>query len=318
MKKKLLFAIIAFASISYTKAQAPDFNFETWVPAYPPFVTIENPKGWATLNILNSPFTGSMPQTVFKDSTGIIPSGSYAAKIVTNVVPPSVSIPNPFRPGKNLDTIGFMGVGAVLPGSPPSLKLGYPFASRPAILSFSSKYTPNGTDTAFVVAYLTRSNGTTRDTIASGQYTTAATTTTYSPNSLSMNYKPAFNNVWSDTMLVFVTSSVYSHAGAKKGSTFYIDNLAWSGFISTDDIDATKSSVSVFPNPAIANIQLKCSVKSSAVEVVDVTGRKMGLFEMHDNKVDIKTNEFVPGIYLYSVLNERKEVINRGKFEITK
>jgi len=39
---------------------------------------------------------------------------------------------------------------------------------------------------------------------------------------------------------------------------------------------------------------------------------------MIENKAVVQTTSFVAGSYVYNVLNDNKEVINRGKFEITK
>ena len=191
---------------------------------------------------------------------------------------------------------------------------------RPTTLSFQSKYTPVGSDSAFVVAFLTRWNGTKRDTIAAGKYETGATTTSYAANSLTMNYNPAFYSVMADSMQLFISSSIYSHGGAQLGSTFYVDALAWSG-VSTagiNNIANTNNNVSVFPNPTNDQINFNSSINASAVEITDITGRIIGSYKMADNKLTIQTSSFVPGTYLYTMLNDKKEVISRGKFEVTK
>ena len=172
-------------------------------------------------------------------------------------------------------------------------------------------------DSAFVLAYLTHYNGTSRDTIASGKYATGTATTTYSANSLTMNYNASFGSVWADTMLVFATSSVYNHPGAKIGSAFFIDAMSWSGFTGINDI-AAPSAISIFPNPATNNISFTSSVNADLVEVLDIAGRKIGAYSMIGNSLTIETSAFSSGMYIYNVLNDKKEVINRGKFEVTK
>ncbi len=321
MKKIVLSAAAIFAFAFNGSAQvAPDFSFEAWTVVALPGTTAEDPNGWASFNTLNSSFTSSMPITVSKETTGTIPAGLIAAKITTDVIPSTIMIPNPFTPGQNFDTVGFVATGKVVLGSPPKLSLGFTMpagVSRPSTLSFSSKATPMAGDSAFVLAYLTHSNGVTRDTIASGQYVTGATTTSFAVNSITMSYNPAFSTVWADTMIVIASSSVFKHSGAKKGSIFWVDNFVWSGYSSVNEIE-NSGDVSVYPNPATNVISFVSSVDASAVEVMDITGRKVVTFGMNANKASLETSSFSSGMYMYNVLNEKKEVINRGKFEIAK
>lgn len=311
MKKILLSAtaIIAFAFNGV--AQAPDLMFENWADAAPPFATIDDPVGWASLNALNLVGTDT---SVFKET--VAPNqGLISAKIVTVDVN-GASIPNPYTTG-NIDTAGILVMGKINAFPSPGLSYGKPMSGRPATLSFTCKYSPMPGDSAFVLAYLTRYNGTSRDTIAEGKYATGATTTAFAANSLTMNYKPAFSTVWADTMLVFASSSVYNHPGAKIGSTFYIDAMSWSGYTGINDITAP-SSISIFPNPATNHISFTSSVNADFVEVLDITGRKVGAYSMIGNSLTIETSSFSSGMYIYNVLNDKKEVINRGKFEVTK
>ncbi|MDQ3048658.1 MAG: hypothetical protein M3R27_14005, partial [Bacteroidota bacterium] len=190
MKKTVLgiFAIVSALTASAQTA-APDFNFETWAAVSPPFATMEDPQGWASLNALNVVGT---PISVTKETASPY-SGAISCKISTVDVS-GAAIPNPFRPGFDFDTAGFIGIGSIVPFPSPSIEFGYTYSPwRPAMLSFASKYTPVSGDSAFVFAYLTRWNGTSRDTIADGIYSTGATTTSYSVNTITMNYKPAFS-----------------------------------------------------------------------------------------------------------------------------
>ncbi len=313
MKKRIL-SIAAVLTLSIGAMAQPDFNFETW--ANVPFsTTVQDPQGWASLNALTLVGT---PQSTFKET--IAPYAGAASCKITTVKVVGASIPNPFRPGKNFDTAGFVGVGSIVSVPSPSIKFGYSVSGRPATLSFACKYTPVAGDSAFVSAYLTHWNTglSKRDTIASGQYATGVATTSYSVNSLTMYYKLAFSTVWADTMLVFASSSIYSHDGAKIGSTFWVDNFSWSGYNSVNDINGIDNKVSVFPNPASSVVNFQSSVSADAVEILDITGRKVGSYLMTANNVAVSTFDFAPGIYMYTVLNTKREVINRGKFEVTK
>lgn len=311
--KKLLLSVITILSLAAgARAQAPDFGFETWNPIAPPFVTVEDPQGWASLNLLTA--TGTA-QSVYKE-TSAPAAGAISAKIVTVKVQ-GATIPNPY--GGNLDTAGILAIGKISL-SPAGLAYGYTDNDRPAVLTFQSKYTPMTGDSAFVIAYMTHWNTSAnrRDTIGTGRYATGVATTSYATNSIFMTYYPAFDTVRADSEQIFISSSIYrSHHGAKIGSTFYIDDLVWSGYVSTNDIAGVKNSVSVYPNPATDRITLECSVNARMVEVTDLTGRKVGIYMMNNNKAEVETSGYPSGIYLYNVYDAQGISLNRGKFQVS-
>jgi hypothetical protein len=312
--KKLLLSLSAIALLAAgTQAQtAPDLGFETWNAIAPPFITIKDPAGWASLNALT--VTGT-PQSVFQETSSVA-AGTSAAKIVTVKIASGTTIPNPY--GGNLDTAGILGVGKINT-SPPGFTYGYTFAAKPGVLTFQSKYTPVGNDSAFVLIYLTHWNTSVpahRDTVATGKYGTGAATSAYAMQSITVNYKPAFMTVVPDSEQIFISASVYAHDGAQIGSTFYVDALAWSAFVSTNDIDAVKGSVTAYPNPGNSRIAIASTVDAKAVMVMDITGRVIGSYDMNANTAEIETSEFAAGVYTYMVIDNNKLVINRGKFDV--
>jgi hypothetical protein len=312
MKKLLLTISTLIASAISVTAQAPDLGFETWVNV-PLSSSVQDPQGWASFNVLTS---FGMTQTVFKETTTPY-AGSASAKIVTDVLPSNIQVPNPFTPGQNFDTVGLLTIGKTQ-FTAPYMKFGYSYTLLPTSLSFASKYTPVTGDSAFVIAFLTKWNGASRDTIARGMYSTGANSGTYSTQNLMMVYNPAFTGIVPDSQLVFVSSSILSHNGAKKGSTFYIDALAWSGFVSTNDIDEISNMVSVYPNPAQSQITFNCSVNVNAIEIMDITGRIVNKLSVTSDKSIINTSAYTNGIYSYAVIGNNNRVVNRGKFTITK
>ncbi len=318
MKYILSITTIVLLTIGLKAQTAPDFGFDTWSKIS--ISSVEDPNGWASLNALNAIGTGTA-LSVTKETTTNLFTGAASVGIKTVKVT-GASIPNPYRPGKNFDTAGVLVVGTIS-ASPVGLNYGYPMPAafpRPSTLSFECKYNPMAGDSAFVLALLTKRNSITnkKDIIATGKYATGANTNSYSLNSLTMNYNPAFPNVMPDSEQIFISSSIYSHYGYKLGSVFYIDALAWSGYTSTNDIAGVKNNVSVFPNPANGQINFNSTVDVSLMELTDITGRLVGTYKMIDNKVTVQTSNFVPGMYLYNVWNDKKEIMNRGKFEVTK
>lgn len=313
MKKLLLSFVALTALFTGAKAQSPDFGFENWTAIAPPFINTEDPNGWASLNALTA--TGTA-QSVYKE-TAAPAAGAISAKIVTVKVT-GATLPNPY--GGTIDTAGILAIGKISV-SPPGLTYGAAYASRPAVLTFQSKYTPMTGDSAFVIAYMTHWNTSTnrRDTVATGRYATGASTTTWANNSLSMAYKPGFDAVLPDSEQVFISSSIYrSHHGAKIGSTFYIDDLVWSGYVSTNDLSGIRNSVTVYPNPATDRIAIECSVAAKTVTVMDIAGRTIGMYQMDNNKVEIQTNAMAKGVYLYNVIDAHGTILNRGKFEVSR
>jgi hypothetical protein len=208
-----------------------------------------------------------------------------------------------------------MGIGSLV-GT--SLKFGQPIATRPANLSFACKYTPTAGDSAFVLVYLTHWNGASRDTVARGKYAQGTTTTSWAVQSITLAYNPSFASVVPDTELVFASSSIYSHYGPKMGSTFYVDDFAFSGYNSTNDLPGMASSVSYYPNPASNSMNFKSSVDASSIEVIDVTGKLVGRYTVDGKEFKLETINFAPGLYIYNLYDKNKAVINRGKFEIAK
>jgi hypothetical protein len=49
---------------------------------------------------------------------------------------------------------------------------------------------------------------------------------------------------------------------------------------------------------------------------MDISGRKIGSYNMLSNKASIQTSGFSNGMYIYQVLDKDNKVLNRGKFEV--
>lgn len=307
--KKLFLAVVAMFSTALSmQAQAPDFGFETWANV-PLSTTIQDPTGWASFNVLGLVGT---PQSVFKETTAPY-AGTTSAKISTVKIT-GAAIPSPYTTG-NLDTAGMLAIGGTSLTAP-YIRYGKPYAWRPAALSFASKYTPVGGDSASVFVFLTHFNGTTTDTVATGTYVTGAATSSYAVNNITLSYNSA--TVMPDTEIVFISSSVVFHDGAQIGSTFYIDGLQWTGYNSTDDLNGKLTSVSIFPNPAGSEVNFKSSVDAEEMIITDITGRKVGTYTMNDNKLKVQTLNYAPGMYFYQLLDKDKKLVHKGKFEVSK
>jgi len=319
MKKLLLTIATTIMLVMGLKAQT-DLGLDNWT-ACQYATNLEDPNGWTSFNTANFALFGAMPQSVFKISNNTA-FGTHAAMVETQKAPSSIQIPNPFRPFHNFDTIGLLCLGSIHTSPAPGMTFGQPISYwRPAQLTFSSKDSTMPGDSSYILAYLTKWNPThlpfpKLDTIASGSFAESGNSSGWTSHTITMNYNST--SITPDSQQIFVSSSIYSRAGAKIGSKYYVDGFVWSGYNSTNDINGEKSSVNYFPNPALNEINFTSSVNANFIEVSDITGRMIGLYPMQNNKVKIQTELFTSGLYLYAVLNDKKEVVNRGKFEVSK
>lgn len=309
--KKIILSIIIIAGIIDVKAQTPDYGFETWANV-PLSSTIQDPVGWASFNAV---VIAGMNQTVFKETTAPY-AGTTAAKIVTEVLPSSVLIPNPFNSAENMDTVGLLVTGKTQVSTTAPVIFGKPFTQTPASLNFAYKYNPIIGDSGFVVVYLTKWTGTTRDTVARGFFGTNTQMLTWTAQNMTLNWGASV--VTPDSQHVYVSSSIYRGSGAKKGSEFYIDALAWQGSVGIDDISGNNAILTMYPNPASNNVSFKSSADVANVQIMDMTGRIVGNYSMFENKVIVETINFSSGLYIYNITNEKKQIVHRGKFEIVK
>lgn len=322
MKKHLLTLSVIITTITGIKAQAPEMGFEVWQAISPPLVNAEDPKGWASFN--GASLLG-MPITVSKE-TAAPAVGTISAKVTTDVLPSTLgTIANPFAPGQFLDTVGVLGIGKTML-SAPYAQYGYSYTTRSATLSFRFKYNPNPNaiagiaDTGYVFCMLTKWNSTTssRDIIAQGEFKTHLAVSNWTSQSITLTYDAAFNNVMPDSQQVFVSSSIYKGNGAKKGSTMYVDEFVWSGYVSSGDIANQNVQVTIYPSPASTTVNFTSNVAAEKLTVLDITGRVIGTYDLTDNKVSISTENYSSGVYFYNLINANKEIISVDKFQVIK
>jgi len=309
--KKILLSLFAIATLLPAKAQAPDYGFENW-SLVPLSTTIKDPVGWASFNAL---VIAGMQQTVFEETAAPF-AGTKSAKIVTDVIPASVMIPNPFKPSEDLDTVGLLVTGKTQVSTTAPVIFGKPFTQTPASLSFAYKYNPIIGDSGYVVVYLTKWAGTHRDTVARGSFSKGNQVLSWTSDTVHLNW--VMPVVAPDSQHVFVSSSIYKTYGAKVGSTFYIDALAWNGTVGIDELGGKYGVLSMYPNPASDKITFKSTANVAKLQVVDITGRLVADVDLMDNKTTIETINFSSGLYIYSITDEKKQVVHRGKFEVVK
>lgn len=313
MKKTLLNVLIAgFASAAM--AQGPTFNFESWSGTG----ANETPTGWVNGNVLVNVLMPGNTQSVFKATAPDVYAGTYAMKIVTVDV-----VTNP-SPTLIPDPVGFSAIGAANMVPTPSLKLGYPFTSRPASVGFYYKYAPTGTDTAGMFMWLTKWNGTSSDTIAMGAWQLTSAAGSYMPANVTLIYNPTFANTLPDTCgVIFSATGIGCMTCGNVGSTLFIDDFYFAGWNGIQDGSLNDEGVQVFPNPATSEVSISCYLKEAAtVSVIDAAGRTVRTSAMDDSRTgiglsaQISVTDLASGLYTYVISNKDGQAIKGGKLNV--
>ncbi len=309
MKKQLLslFAIATLALTASAQQYIPNAGFETWGTSVGEDI---QPTGWISYNVFTSALIdpgNTNPTSVFQAGAPDNFQGTYSAKITTVdlVTNPSAT---------TIPTRGsFLTVGSIS-FTAPYLYAGYQFTSRPTTFTYEAKYTPVGSDSAFTLVYLTKWNGTSRDTVAAGYDLFPTALSTYQARTINLIFDATLSGVLPDTAQVFFSSSsVYN---SQIGSALYVDALGFSGYNGINE-SAQNNGVDVYPNPSttITNFDV---VSEEAYEVIvnDMTGREVSRLMISNKNAKLNSYLMAEGIYSYSIISNNNEVLSRGKFAI--
>lgn len=318
MKKQLL-SIFSILTIGSAFAQIPNNGMELWGSAG--FGEQQGPMSYVSANFFTSPFVNVANPTSVTQGTGVNAfAGTYSAKITTVKL-----VTNPAT-GTIPDTVGVLMLGTVsLAGTPP-LKSGTPWTTRLNSIDFYYKYTPVNGDNGGMIAYMTKWNGTSRDTLATAAYPVVSTVSSFTQASGPFINNPNFAaNVLPDSLHVYFLSSARPWVNsastpnpAQVGSSLWVDEAT----VTTVGLKETYKlgqSISVYPNPATNFINISSgNDEAVSVELFDIAGNKVlsGLFD--DKKVRLETASLAEGLYIYSVKNKQEKVISSGKVNITK
>jgi hypothetical protein len=309
--KKILFSIVVAVASVCALAQTPTWDFESWTGSG---ATIE-PTGWASGNVLTA-IPGNQ-QSVFQATSPDVHGGTYAMKIVTvDVVtnPDPTQIPDP--------------IGAAFTGTlnGPTFVLGFAYTARPATAEFWYKNTLSGADTASFFMWLTKWNGTTRDTIAEGYWETSSSTSTYTHVTVTLIYNPAFPNTLPDTaVVIFSATGVKCLTCGNVGSTLWVDDVTFSGWNGVNEYPSSNG-VILYPNPASVSVNISVDTEdASSVVAYDVTGRAVASASLSEpvNSINkkagvINTSNLSTGLYSYSVIDKSGNILRAGKFNVVR
>ena len=302
MIKKLLLSTSVLFTLAAGDVIAQDIKggFESWSSL---IGEPESPSGWVTPNVFASTAGGGSPQSAYKvtDKT----EGNYALRLVT------VALKNNPLKGKIADTVGFVISGSI--STSLVFKDRTPFSGRPAQLDFSTKYTPNGVDTALALVQLSRWNGTSRETIAAGAIKWGVTAS-YTLKSVPLIY---FSSAVPDSASVILSAS--SAVLPKIGSELYLDDVKFTGNVSVKDKEHLAAKVSVYPNPAVEFLTIKADIATAEkVSIYNQIGKQVGVYALTNNTLKLNTATLAAGNYYYSILEKSGNVIVGGVFSVVK
>lgn len=290
MKKILLSSIICAATFLLTNAQSiPNSGFENW--------TDNTPDNWGTVS------AGPLGSTTSKSTDKN--SGSFAALLETKAVPMAGNVPGVLVSNGAINITSF------------TISGGFAYNLRPALLTGYFKSMPGTGDSTAVLVWLTKWNGTSRDTIAYGNLF-MGTINSYTQKGVSLTYIP--NPPDPDTaMILIVSTKQLPPATVPAGGKLYVDDLAFTGGnVGFQEINSTLFST-IFPNPASTEINFFArNENSKTVEIYDITGKKIETLGFINSTSVFSVEKIPAGIYFYQIKNSRSEILESGKFSVVK
>jgi len=301
MKKVVAIFFIFVCGILTGQAQ-PNGGFENWHTEF----SSQVPDSWQTFNFLTITFPPN-PLSVFKTSGIDKHSGNYGLKLET------VYINNNPAPGTIDDTIGRIFTGKITI-SPPSIHYGFPYSGRPEMLEFWCKYVPVGMDTAGAAVILRRWNGNGNDTIASGIAIIKATAS-YTLFQMGLTY---LSTALPDSAIIAFASSKRA-SQARVGSTLYLDDVAFTGWVGIEKNDLFSDKIKIFPNPATDEINIFAQIEEAkSVKIVDALGKNIAEYKIQNYNATVNTSILPEGIYFYEIADGKNKILTRGKFNVVK
>jgi hypothetical protein len=289
---KLLFLFISLAATAAVTAQnIPNNGMETWIDQG----QYDDPQYWDTPNqeVCFFPF---YVKVVTKSTDH--QAGSYSAKLETKAIPVlNINVPA-------VITLGTLNID--IAGGTYSVTGGAPISDSPTHLKGYFKYSPKGGDSCAIGIVLTKWNGTGRDTLATGYFSTKDTVTSWTPFSAWIDYSI---QAIPDTMnIVAISSASYTPT---EGTILFVDDLY---------LDYTTSVTRRNPDREINVLQdadqkelivfLDFSIpEETSVRIFNIMGQEM----IHQpskitgkETVNLSYQGFRPGLYIVEVLHDNK------------
>lgn len=291
--KKILAIFMLFSTATVFSQSLPNNDMEEWDNV----IIYEQPQNWNTPN----PYTALLGVISVSKSDDAF-SGSYSAKLETKeLLGGQIVVPG-------VITLADFAINLI--DSSFSMSGGYFLQENVYKLTGRYKYSGVEGDSASILMYNFKNTVESGfDTIGVG-FTFLNDTDEWQPFTVMMQY---LNYSVPDTFNVIIASS--SLAGARDGSTLWVDSLTIYTNTGIIDLWSPKKPLNVYPNPATNMISFSADeIKTtSTLTIYDNFGRKIVENDFTNISLKIDISGFVPGIYVYKLSLDNR-IINSGTF----
>ncbi len=90
------------------------------------------------------------------------------------------------------------------------------------------------------------------------------------------------------------------------------------GIEGEDKVQYPTNLLSVYPNPASAQLTVKSTVETGFITITDVTGRDLLTTQLVNGSAAINTSSFSTGIYFIAVKNNTGTILSEDKFSVAR
>lgn len=255
----------------------PNHSFENWSP-----VSYEDPNTWTSFNGYFAGF--GLGDTLCQKTTDAN-TGSFAVQLNNIASGPK---PDTITSQLHLGGIDFNNFTPI----------GVPFTQQPAYLNGYYKFSPGGTDTAFVAVFAKKSGS-----YISQDFIALTAASSYTGFSVSLNIPSA-----PDTVAVVLL------AGNNPGSIAKFDDLTFSAWpVFVDEVSSTETA-NIYPNPTTGTFAI-AGVNGHMVSVYSLTGKLIHQEILRGNRQVILPSQ-AKGMYLVKITSKDGEVLHMQKLNV--
>ena len=283
MKRKLLFIAVAFSTTMV--AQIPNSGFEAWTNAG----GINTPNGWGTLNAMTAP---SMTFTAAAGTPGV-GSATYLSLTSKSIGAANVN---------GIAVSGILNTSTMQPVS------GFAYTGQPVSMTGKWQHMIFGSSQGSVSVTLTKWNTLTsqRETVASGLQNLSGMAMSWANFTINLNY---VMGVAPDSCIIVLKAS---GASPTDGDYLYVDNLAFSGDISSIILnESLAENITIYPNPAKNDLFVSVTSNTTQnlkIELTNIEGQLMHtelLSTTQGTSIQtINTSNLSPGTYFIKIIGD--------------
>lgn len=291
---------LSLGSLVANAQTIPNLGLEQWTN----HTYYDQPDGvWATANSIVDLWPSLIPPTTIKSTDAH--TGVYSAKMESKI-----------WPGANILMSGTLATGVFNnqssnPGN--ALKRGTPYTQRPT--EFGGWYKTNSVqgDSMIFYAWLTKWNGSARDTVGIALHKEYNTIANWTEFNLPFDYKS--NDTPDSISIVFTSSAGGENLQGQPGNALWVDDITLTTATGIKEVLMPENRITVGPNPAIEWITMHFEkpVRSGQVSVYDAMGQLVLSQKVTGNAETLNLTGLTAGTYHY-LLQEGETATCSGKF----